>query len=149
MAAKDFYHEHVKTALQKDGWTITDDPFTMDWLGTNVYADLGAERLITAEKGVEKIAVEVKSFIGPSKIKDLRDALGQFVIYRLSLKKAASERVLFMAIRDDVYPSIFEKPDGRFLLVEEEMRIIVFNPMRKEIVKWISWTDTETSLKIS
>ena len=46
--------------------------------------DLGAERLIAAEKGIEKIAVEVKSFVGSSKIEDLRDAVGQFVIYRLS-----------------------------------------------------------------
>jgi hypothetical protein len=26
MPAKDKYHEAVKTALIKDGWTITDDP---------------------------------------------------------------------------------------------------------------------------
>jgi XisH protein len=58
MAAKDFYHGHVKTALAKDGWKIT---------------------------------------------------------------------------------------DGRFLLVEEQIRLIVFDDRRKEIVKWISWTDIATS----
>ena len=26
MAAKDFFHSHVKNALIKDGWTVTDDP---------------------------------------------------------------------------------------------------------------------------
>ena len=149
MAAKDFYHEHVKTALQKDGWTITDEPLKGEWLGTKVYVDLGAERLIAAEKGLEKIAIEVKSFIGPSRIEDLRDALGQFVIYRLCLKRDFPERVLFLAVRDDVYPAIFEKTDGRILLQDQELRIIVFNPVRKEIVKWISWTDTETSLRTS
>ena len=30
MAAKDIYHEHVKNALEKDGWTITDDPLKLD-----------------------------------------------------------------------------------------------------------------------
>jgi hypothetical protein len=27
MPAKDIYHEEVKNALIKDGWTITDDPY--------------------------------------------------------------------------------------------------------------------------
>ncbi len=132
MAAKDFYHDQVRTALTKDGWTITDDPLKLKWLGANLQVDLGAERLITAERGKEKIAVEVKSFIGPSRIEDLKDALGQFVIYRSSLKKVAPERLLFLAIRDDVYRRIFEKPDGESLLVEEEIRLFVFNAKRKE-----------------
>ncbi len=27
--AKDIYHNVVKTALEKDGWTITNDPLTL------------------------------------------------------------------------------------------------------------------------
>ena len=27
--AKDIYHDTVRTALEKDGWTITDDPFNL------------------------------------------------------------------------------------------------------------------------
>ncbi|MGH9854686.1 MAG: element excision factor XisH family protein, partial [Blastocatellia bacterium] len=95
MAAKDFYHEHVRKALIKDGWTITDDPLSMKWLGTTLQIDFGAERLITAEKGEEKIAAEVKSFIGVSLIEDLRDALGQFLIYRASLKIHEPKRALY------------------------------------------------------
>ncbi|HAX76056.1 MAG TPA: fatty-acid synthase [Cyanobacteria bacterium UBA11372] len=29
MPAKDLYHDTVRTALIKDGWTITDDPFKL------------------------------------------------------------------------------------------------------------------------
>jgi len=39
VAAKDFYHEHVRKALIKDGWTITDDPLSMKWLGTTLQID--------------------------------------------------------------------------------------------------------------
>ena len=65
MPAKDHFHDHVRTALKKDGWTITDDPLTIVLEGTrdNLFVDLGAERLIAAEKAAQKIAVEVKSFI--------------------------------------------------------------------------------------
>jgi hypothetical protein len=40
MPAKDSIHDAVKTALIKDGWTITDDPLTLDYRGVQVFVDL-------------------------------------------------------------------------------------------------------------
>lgn len=73
MPALDTYHEAVKSALIKDGWTITHDPLRLAVGPRGVYIDLGAERLLAAERGTEMIAVEVKSFVGPSEIHDFRD----------------------------------------------------------------------------
>jgi hypothetical protein len=42
----------------------------------DLYVDLGAEKLLIADRGSQKIAVEVKSFISPSPVKDLENALG-------------------------------------------------------------------------
>ncbi len=56
--------EIVKKALIKDGWTITDDPLTLKFGNTELYVDLGAEKVLAAEKEGQKIAVEVKSFFG-------------------------------------------------------------------------------------
>lgn len=42
MPAKDIYHETVKTALTKDGWTITDDPFKLKWGLRELFVELGA-----------------------------------------------------------------------------------------------------------
>ncbi len=72
MPQYDFYHNTVKIALLKDGWIITDDPFTIEFEGVRLYADLGAEKLFSAEKSDLKIAVEVKVFAGPSLITDLQ-----------------------------------------------------------------------------
>jgi hypothetical protein len=69
MARRDIYHDTVKRALQKDGWTITHDPFPLQIGKKRLSADLGAERLISAEKGIQKIVVEVKSFVGQSDVK--------------------------------------------------------------------------------
>ena len=66
MPARDIYHEAVKNALVKDGWTITDDPLTLELDGERLFVDLGAERVIGAEKGLRKIAVEIITFGGPS-----------------------------------------------------------------------------------
>ena len=96
MPAKDLYHEVVKTALIKDGWTITDDPFRIRLArGRNLFVDLGAERLLAADRSTERIAVEVKSFTRPSDMKDLEEALGQFVLYARLLIRHAPERTLF------------------------------------------------------
>jgi XisH protein len=45
-------------------------------LEDNAAIDLGAEKLIAAERGSEKIAVEIKSFSGASFINDLENAWG-------------------------------------------------------------------------
>lgn len=45
MPAKDIYHDVVKQALIKDGWTITDDPLRLRWAKRNIYIDLGQNGL--------------------------------------------------------------------------------------------------------
>ena len=72
--AKDIFHSHVRSALEKDGWTITDDPLLLPWGKAPVYVDLGAEKIIAAEKNERKIAVEVKSFLRGLRTEDLEFA---------------------------------------------------------------------------
>jgi len=79
MSARDRFYPVVKTALVKDGWRITHDPFRLSWGAKDLYADLGAERLLAADKGAQRIAVEIKSFLGPSLVTDFHAALGQFL----------------------------------------------------------------------
>lgn len=116
MSAKDIYHETVKRALQKDGWTITHDPFPLQIGRKRLSADLGAERLINAEKGTQKIVVEVKSFVGRSDVKDLEQALGQYVLYRHVLNEMQSDRKLYLAISEEVFNSVFSIELGELLL---------------------------------
>jgi XisH protein len=84
--AKGLFHQAVKQALIKDGWTITNDPLTIRIDRVKLEIDLGAEKVFAAEKDGQKIAVEVKSFINPSNISDFHNALGQFLSYRLALQ---------------------------------------------------------------
>ena len=64
MPRKDLFHDTVRIALQDDGWTVTNDPFRVEWKGAVYMPDLGAERVLAAERGTEKIAVEIKTFMG-------------------------------------------------------------------------------------
>lgn len=98
MPARDIYHETVKSALQKAGWIITHDPFPLQIGKKRLSADLGAEHLISAEKGIKKIVVEIKSFVGQSDVKDLEQALGQYVLYQQILNEMGIERSLYLAV---------------------------------------------------
>lgn len=59
--ARDKYHELVRKSLEDEGWLITDDPLYVNTQKRQVKIDLAAERLIGAEKGDQKIAVEIKA----------------------------------------------------------------------------------------
>jgi hypothetical protein len=65
MPAKDVFHDAVRIGLEKEGWVITDDPLRIEVGDVEMYIDLGAEQVLAAG---EKIAVEIKSFIGTSNI---------------------------------------------------------------------------------
>ncbi len=137
MPAKDLYHDAVKNALAKDGWTITHDPLTLRWGKKDLFVDLGAEKLLAAEKGEAKIAVEVKSFLGRSEVADLEQALGQFALYRRILEIKEPGRKLYLAIRELVFNELFEEPIGQLLLDSEMVQIVVFDEDTEEVRRWI------------
>jgi hypothetical protein len=137
MAAKDIYHDAVKTALIKDGWTITDDPLKLSFGRKNIYVDLGAERLIAAAKGEQKIAVEIKSFIGKSEIEDIENALGQYVLYLNILPEIEPQRKLYLAVTHETFESIFREPFGELIMNKLNLNMIIFDEEKEAIVKWI------------
>lgn len=102
MPAKDIYHENVKKALENEGWTVTHDPYTLAIGRRSGYIDLGAE-MIAAEKGKDKIAVEVKSFLQKSDLNAFEDAVGQFLVYLFALEKKEPDRVLWLAVPYSFY----------------------------------------------
>ena len=79
MPAKDIYHEAVKNALIKDGWTITADPYPLEYEDVELYPDLAVEKVISEEQKQRKIIIEIKSFISSSLMKDFELALGQYI----------------------------------------------------------------------
>ena len=136
MPARDKVHHQVVTALNKDGWTITHDPFKVRWRTRKLLVDLGAEKLIAAERGTDRIAVEIKSFIGASDLEDLYQAIGQFILYRRAIRRVDPGRTLFLAIDVRVFKQMFDDPEGEALRTEEGINLLVFDQGTEEIVLW-------------
>ena len=138
MPKLDIIHNSVKNALIKDEWLITDDPYIIQYRRTTLYADLGAERPIAAERNGQKLVVEVKSFIGASKIQDLKEALGQYDIYLYLLEETAPDRKLYIAISKVAYNTFFTQDVTQLILNKHKLPIIVVDLETEEIMQWIN-----------
>lgn len=138
MSAKDKFHDVVRLALEKDGWNITNDPLYIDFGRVQMRIDLGAEKLIAAEKLGEKIAVEIKSFLSPSAITDFHIALGQFLNYHTALKNKEPERNLYLAVDTEIYDVFFTLPFIQLQIQEFQLKIVVYDTETEEIVRWLS-----------
>jgi hypothetical protein len=138
MPAKDIYHDIVKLALEKDAWKITNDPLILQYGAKDLFVDLGAEKILAAEKSGQKIAVEIKSFIGQSQINDLEKAVGQYIVYKDILEEIENDRKLYLAVTDVAYKDIFTEPIGKLIVNKNQINLLVFNPKKREIIQWTS-----------
>jgi hypothetical protein len=136
MAAADLIHDAVKNALIKDGWTITHDPYVIKYEEVTLYADLGAERTIAAELAGTKIVVEIKSFVGPSFIQDIKTALGQHGLYQSFLEILEPERKPYLAISQKAYDRYFTQKAIQFIVQRYQLPLIIVDVEKEEIVKW-------------
>ncbi len=135
--AKDVIHEPVKKALEKANWTITDDQYTMVYAEFTVYADLAAERIIAAERGKEKIAVEIKSFLRRSAVQDIKDALSSYEMYQAFLAEIEPDRKLYLAISAKAYHDTFRLEAVQLLMKRFAIPLIVVDVEQQEVVVWI------------
>lgn len=135
--ARDIYHNTVRDALIADGWTITHDPFPLTYGDQNLYVDLGAEQMLAAERSGQRIAVEVKSFLGRSPVRDLQLALGQYLIYRKLIEEQEPNRLLYLAVSRQVYESSLRQGLGLFALQEFSVKVLVFAEDERTVYRWI------------
>lgn len=138
MPAKDIYHYEVKNALVKDGWNVTDDPYTLEYKGLRLYADLGAEKLLVAEKAQNKIVVEIKVFNSPSQVTELQKTIGQYNMYRSILQRLTPDRHLYLAVPEDIYQDFFSQPAIQDIVSDQKIKFIIFDPEQESILQWIN-----------
>jgi hypothetical protein len=136
MPRKDRIHEAVVAALIKEGWTITHDPLFIEYGQEDMYVDLGAERLLAAERGAEKIAVEIKRFIGTSTLTELHNALGQYQVYLAVLEKIQPDRRLFLALSRTAFDELSEMDTFRLVTERFGIGLLVVATEEEEIVEW-------------
>ena len=136
MARRDKSHFAVRRALEKDGWTITDDPLKLFFRGATLKADLGAEKSFAAEKDGRKLAAEVKEFSSDSVISELEKTLGQLLLYQWALAEQDPERQLFLAVREETYYEYFTKPLFQTAIARSRISLLIFDHTEEVIRQW-------------
>lgn len=134
--ARDVFHYAVRRGLEKEGWVITGDPFKIKAGGVEMQIDLGAERVIAAEKEGEKIAVEIKSFISPSNISEFHTAVGQFYNYRVALEEKQPERDLYLAVPLGTYQTFIQLQFVQKIIQQLQIQLMIYDPTKEEILEW-------------
>lgn len=136
--AKDLLHDIVRRALEKDGWTVTHDPYSVFHKSEKIdyEIDLGAEKIIGAQRENEKIAVEVKTLTKPSLTNEFHGILGQYLTYISVLRRFDPERKLFLAIPLYAEERLEDYPFILSIMEEYTINLIVFDKNSETILSW-------------
>ena len=102
---------------------------------TDLQIDLGAERLLAAEQGNQRIAVEIKVFGQASLVSAFHTAVGQYLNYRVNLEQDDPERQLFLAIPQNVFETFFTTELAKRSVKRLEIKLLIFNP-ETEVIIW-------------
>jgi hypothetical protein len=134
MPAKDRYHDTVVRALTKDGWSITEEQVKITLAKRRLYIDI---RAVKADENLA-ILVEVKGFENtPSQVEYLASVVGKYVLYTVVLSDL-EDSLLYLAVPEVAYNGVLSEPIGEKAIQQADIRLIVFDPEREEIVQWIS-----------
>jgi hypothetical protein len=109
MPVRDRYHDTVKNALIKDGWTITDDPLHVKWGKKDLYVGNGGS------------------------------GASDWSVHHLSRRPVPrrARSCLVPRVNEEVYNNLFDEPIGELLLENRRIRLIVFDPHTETIRQWI------------
>lgn len=135
MPQLDFCHPQVVHALEKAGWAVSDNPYSLDTTLNVLFVDIEAWR----PDGNPIIVVEVKCFReGTSDMTSLYNAIGQYLVYRSLLSRLRKNRTLYMALPANIYQGVFQF-FGMPLVNELRINLIVVDLDKEEIEQWIEW----------
>jgi hypothetical protein len=134
--ARDLMHNLIREVLINEGWEITHDPFVLKDYDPEWEIDFGAEKIIAAERGTEKIAVEAKSYLGLSFAYEFHQILGQHLNYKAGLNRIYPDRILYLAVPKDVYEIEFSRKGIANSIDDYHLRYFVFNEQSKTITLW-------------
>ena len=137
--ARDGIHYAVRRALEKENWTITNDPFYVESGGVSVEIDMEAEKFIAAQKENVKILVEVKPLKNRSLLYDFHSAIGQYIDYQGIINDEKLEQILYLAIPETVYIEMQLKPFYERRLMDNHIKLVVVDIQNENIITWKSY----------
>ncbi|MEM9954394.1 MAG: element excision factor XisH family protein [Chloroflexota bacterium] len=133
MPAKDKYHDIVVRALEKEGWTILSEQVRLRIGERQLWIDL---QIRNPEQ--QALLLEVKSYdTALSPVEFLKQALGQYLLYRAIIDEIESDESLYLAIPTNAHEDIFLSEVGRLVVNKYAINLVIYDVLLEEIVEWI------------
>jgi hypothetical protein len=132
MPAIDKCHDQFVRAMQKDGWKVELQPYTIVVKGRRFYIDV---RLRKNRNWI--IVVEVKCFSG-DELLELYIAIGQYLLYRSMLEQLGIQRPLYLAVPKTAYSGIL-KDIAMPLISSLRINLIVVDMKKEKVEEWLEW----------
>jgi hypothetical protein len=134
LPARDRYHDTVKRALAKDGWTITAEQYFIKYYGRHFWIDIVAEE----PEIRQPILIEVKGFENLASPMDYLEAvLGQYLLYQAVLDDLSINIPLYLAVPSFAQQGFLSEPIGQVAIRKMAAKLLVFEPEAEEVVEWI------------
>jgi hypothetical protein len=135
MPAIDKCEESIIKALEKEGWKVIDQPYSLKVEEGFVYADLRLKN----HAGEVIIVVEVKCFAVKKRwLDDFYGAIGQYGYYELLLGDFQKPHELFLAVPQKAYEEFFQKESIKRKVKRDKIKMIVVDLELEEVTLWIS-----------
>jgi hypothetical protein len=130
MPAEDFYHQTVVAALEKAGWYVVRRQPRLQLAERWLWIDMIVGR------DDERIYMEVKGFEVGAQIEYLAAAIGKYLLYRAVLDETNITIPLYMAVPHQAYEGILSEPIGRLAIQKTQLKLVVFDPVKMEVIRW-------------
>lgn len=139
MPASDKLHEVVVRCLEKEGWQIVREQFSVA-IGMppddvrRLFIDLMARSI-----DEQIVLIEVKS-LELSPVHKFMELVGQYLVYRTALNMSSLDIPLYVAIREQDYVDMVQHVLGQQVLnntLKSPIPFVVFDSIREEIIRWI------------
>lgn len=138
MPAIDICEPAVIRALEKAGWMVLDQPYSIRFDESRldyVFADL---RLRHNDPDQTIIVVEVKCFaVGRSFLDEFYHATGQYIVYRNALKIRGIDLPVYLAVPLRAYKGFFQKRLIQSAIDDVRAKIVVVDLDAEEVAQWI------------
>ena len=134
MPVRDKHHEDVIQALEKNGWSIASDPYTIFLPERRLYIDL----LIQSSDGTSRL-IEIKTFNNmDSPLNYLANATGQYFLYRTALNLLEDVMPVYLAVPLVIYESFLQESLASHHINLMKINLVVYDVEQKVIIQWIS-----------
>jgi hypothetical protein len=134
--AIDQCHQQVVRALEKAGWDVFPNPYTLAvGRGVLLFVDIRAQRL--SEERKEVLLIEVKCFPEDSSdTRQLYTAFGQYLVYRSIVRQKTLEAEVYLAVTSDAFDGVISQL-GLPAIHENRVKMIVVDIRNEVIRQWL------------